>query len=60
MKNYILNRLQEASTWRGVIMLVTAAGVPLNPAYAEHVIALGMAASGLVGVIASDKVKKVE
>ena len=60
MKNYILSRLKEASTWRGIIMLASAAGVPFNPAYAEHIIAIGMAAAGLVGVVTSDKLEKAE
>ena len=54
MKEYLLTRLREASTWRGVVMLVTAAGVALSAAQAEAVIALGMAIAGVIGVFLPD------
>lgn len=54
-KKWILDRLDEPSTWRGAIMIVTAAGVPVNPVYAEYIIAIGMAVSGLIGVLTTDK-----
>lgn len=41
---------REASTWRGVMLLLGAIGVPLDPDQAEACIAFGMAASGLIAV----------
>ena len=35
MKQYILDRAKEPSTWRGFILLLTAIGVPVAPAMAE-------------------------
>jgi len=55
VKDYIKERLKEPSTWRGIILLLTAAGVPIAPAMAEQIIAVGMAAAGLVAVATSDK-----
>ena len=55
MKAYILERLKEASTWRGIIMLLTAAGVPLAPAMADAIVAAGLAVAGLVGVATADR-----
>ena len=54
MKSYILARLKEASTWRGIIMLLTAAGIPIAPALAESIITAGLAVVGLIGVVAPD------
>ena len=48
--NYLLERLREDSTWRGIIMLLTAAGVQLDPSQASAIIAVGLALVGLVNV----------
>ena len=55
MKEYVLARLSEASTWRGLIMLATAAGVVFSAEQAEAVIAAGLALAGLVGAFSPDK-----
>jgi len=55
MKEYMLERLKEPSTWRGIILLLTAAGVPIAPAMGEAIICVGLALAGGVGVIAPDK-----
>ena len=31
MKAYILERMKEPSTWRGLTLLLTALGIPLAP-----------------------------
>ena len=54
-KAFLLESLKEPSTWRGIILLVTACGVPVAPAMGEQIIAVGMAAAGLVGVFTMDK-----
>lgn len=55
MKQYILNRLREPSTWRGIVLLTTAFGVPLHPELQEAIIATGLAITGLIGVATKDK-----
>lgn len=55
MKDYILARAKEASTWRGVILLLTAAGVPIAPALADTIVSVGLALAGMIGVVAADK-----
>ena len=57
MKNYIKARLREPSTWRGIILLATAAGVPIAPHLAEAIITVGLAAVGLTGVVTPDAAK---
>ena len=55
MKAYILERAKEPSTWRGLVLLLTAIGVPVAPAMAEAIISAGLAVAGLIGVAASDR-----
>lgn len=57
MSEYIKDRLKEPSTWRGIILLVTACGVPVAPQMGEAIITIGLALAGGVGVISSDKSK---
>lgn len=49
--------LTEPSTWRGLIWLLTALGVSLNPEQQAALIAFGMAAAGLIGVVFLDQPK---
>lgn len=46
--NYLLDRLSENSTWRGIILVATALGVQLEPQLQNHIVATGL---GLVGAI---------
>ena len=55
MKEFILNRGKESSTWRGIVALLTAAGVALSPEQGEAIVALGLAVIGAIGVFTADK-----
>jgi hypothetical protein len=46
--NYLLDRLNENSTWRGVLLILTALGVSLSPSHQEAIVAAGL---GIVGAI---------
>ena len=50
MKKYILDRAREPSTWRGAILFLTAIGVPIAPAVAEHIVTVGLGIVGLIGM----------
>lgn len=50
-----LTRLSENSTWRGLILLATSLGVTLDPALQNQIVALGLAAVGLINVIRKGK-----
>lgn len=52
---YIITRLLEQSTWRGLILLVTALGVTISPEMEGAIIAAGLAAVGLINVIRTEK-----
>ncbi|HSA19789.1 MAG TPA: hypothetical protein P5327_15590 [Kiritimatiellia bacterium] len=51
---YIIDRLKEASTWRGIIGLLTAAGVTISPEMIEQIVAAGLAVMGIIGMIFRD------
>lgn len=55
MKAYILERAKEPSTWRGLVLLLTAIGVPVAPAMAEAIISAGLAVAGLIGVATPER-----
>ena len=54
---YLLARLKEASTWRGIALLLTAFGVQVAPEVQEAVITAGIAVAGAVGVLFPDSTK---
>jgi hypothetical protein len=54
---YLLARLKEASTWRGIALLLTALGVQVAPEVQEAVISAGIAVAGAVGVFFPDATK---
>ncbi len=53
-KQFIINRLSEPSTWRGMILILTSVGVNIAPMMADAVIAAGVGVCGLIGVLTSD------
>lgn len=54
MATYIIDRLKEASTWRGIIALLTAAGVTISPEMVDRIVAAGLAIMGIIGVFFKD------
>lgn len=55
-----LARLREPSTWRGIVWILTAAGVSLSPELWETITAVGMAVAGLIGVITRENASRVD
>jgi hypothetical protein len=51
MIQYILDRAQEPSTWRGAVFLATSAGVGIAPELGQAIITAGVAVAGLIGVV---------
>lgn len=56
--NYVLERLGENSTWRGLIGLITAGGVIISPDLQAAIIAAGLALIGLINVFRREKKAK--
>ena len=46
--NWVLDRLSESSTWRGIVLTITGLGIALEPDQAAKITAIGL---GIVGVI---------
>ncbi len=58
--NWLIARLKEASTWRGIVWMLTACGVTLRPEVWEQITAVGMAAAGLLGVLTREAPRTVK
>jgi len=56
--NTILSYLQQASTWRGIIGIVTAFGVILSPEQTGAIVTLGVALIGAIEVFRNEKNKE--
>jgi hypothetical protein len=55
MLQYILARLSEASTIRGLILFIGSASfITIDTALTEYIIAGTMALSGIIGILTSD------
>ena len=54
---YLLARLKEASTWRGIVLLLTAFGVQVAPEVQDAIISVGIAVAGAIGVLFPDSTK---
>ena len=56
--SYILARLGEASTYRGIFALLTALGLALKPEQAAAITSTGLALIGMVNVFKKDAIVK--
>lgn len=54
---WLIARLKEGSTWRGLVWLLTVCGVLLTPEQTEAIVLAGMALAGLLGVFLADDSK---
>jgi len=52
--DYIKARMREASTWRGLALVLTAVGVPLSSDQSQALVLTGLAVSGVIGVLSKD------
>ena len=57
-KAFIIARLKEASTWRAIIVLLIACGIPIAPLLADRIIPIGLAIVGLIGIFMPDQLGK--
>jgi hypothetical protein len=51
-------KLNQASTWRGLISLLSGLGVAISPELVEHIVALAVSAFGIVEIVRSEKTGK--
>jgi len=52
---FLMEKLKEKSTWRGLVALAIALGVAISPEQTEAIIAGGMALIGLINVFRAEK-----
>ena len=55
LSTYLFQRLSESSTWRGLLMLMTAAGIAITPEQTDAIVDAGLAVIGFIGVFFPDK-----
>lgn len=53
----VLEYFTHSSTWKGLIALLTAAGVTVEPVLADKIVAAGLALIGVVQVFVDDHEK---
>lgn len=49
------DRLKEASTWRGITLLLTSIGISVKPDLMEQIIVAGTGLAGIIGLLTKDK-----
>lgn len=54
MKDYILSRAKEPSTWRGLVFMLTSLGLGIAPELATLIVTVGTGIAGIVGVVSAD------
>ena len=52
--SWILARLKEPSTWRGILTVIAAMGVAITPANATIILAAGVGLAGFINIVISD------
>ena len=48
--NWLLDRLSETSTWRGIVLTITGLGIALDPQRAATITAAGLAIVGVINI----------
>ena len=55
---YIMDRLNEPSTWRGLVNILIGLGVALKPEQVEAILAAGLFINGIIAASTKDAVKR--
>mgnify|MGYP000551933727 CR=1 FL=1 len=55
-----LLKLNQPSTWRGLIGILTGFGFAISPELAEQIIALAVSAFGLIEIVRNEKNEKIK
>lgn len=51
---FVLPRLKERSTYVGLVGLLTAFGIAIDPTYVDVALAVGCAVAGVIGIVWKD------
>ena len=52
---FFVDRAKEASTWRGVILVLTALGLEMSPQTENLVLQVGLLVAGALGILTKDQ-----
>ena len=52
--SYLVARLREPSTWRGLVLIATAIGAHLTESQVDQVVQVGLFLAGLIGAALPD------
>lgn len=52
---YIIERAKEPTTWRGLVLILTAIGVQVSPEKQELIVTIGLGFAGLIGAAIPEK-----
>ena len=55
MTDYIIERLKEASTWRGIVLVFTSFGLQISPEQSAAIMSLGLGIAGAIGALLPNK-----
>lgn len=54
MKNYMIELLGQPSTWRGLILILTAVGLNISPDQSTAIVTAGLSTAGVLGAFFKD------
>lgn len=52
---YLVARLQEPTTWRGLVLIATAVGAHLSESQSSGIVEAGLLVAGFIGAAMPDK-----
>ena len=58
MRDYIISRALEPSTWRGLVLIASALGAALSPDQKDAIVTGGLLLAGIIGAAVPDKSSK--
>jgi len=54
--DWVIDRLSEPSTWRGILLIMTGgASAAVSPELITHVVTTGLTLTGFLGAVSKDK-----
>jgi len=58
MKGILMGLLKEPSTYRGLVLILTALGVQIEPDQANAIVTAGLGFAGVLGAFLPDRMSK--
>lgn len=55
MNQYLIDRLKEASTWRGLVLIATSCGAMISPEQADSIVSIGLLVAGAIAALVAEK-----